>query len=169
MPCPIAQSLEVVGDWWTLLIVRDALFFDVSRFDEFRDHLGIPTNVLTNRLQMLVDHGVLARLDNPRGRSTHEYRPTPKGQDLWPVIAALVEWGNRWNDYDETIPLRLTHERCGTKLQSSDCPTCRRRVGLSDVTLSTRPRRGRRGKRPNFPGRTVTTLRGWSAERATRE
>ena len=124
MPCPIAQSLELVGDWWTLLIVRDAFFFEATRFEEFRRRLGIPTNVLTNRLQSLVDHGILERHAAPQGRSPHAYRLTTKGEALWPVLAALVEWGNEWALDDETDPIVLVHRACGTPISGSRCLTC---------------------------------------------
>jgi DNA-binding HxlR family transcriptional regulator len=89
--CPVARSLEVIGERWTLLIVRDA-FYGVSRFSDFRDHLVIPRAVLTDRLALLVEHGILARATAVSGRE--EYALTAKGRELWPVIRSLVAWGN---------------------------------------------------------------------------
>jgi DNA-binding HxlR family transcriptional regulator len=89
--CPIARSLEIVGERWTLLVVRDA-FYGVRRFSDFRAHLGIPKAVLSERLSLLIDEGVLAKTAGVRGRD--EYVLTPKGRRLWPVIWSLAGWGN---------------------------------------------------------------------------
>jgi DNA-binding HxlR family transcriptional regulator len=94
MPCSVAQALNVVGDWWTLLIVREA-FLGVRRFADFRDHLGIARNILADRLRKLVANDILSR--EPKGsRRGHEYRLTEKGRDLWPVLTALRLWGDKW-------------------------------------------------------------------------
>jgi DNA-binding HxlR family transcriptional regulator len=95
MPCSIARSLDLVGDWWTLLIVREA-FLGVHRFADFRDHLGIARNILTDRLQKLVANGIFAAVPKaPPGRG-YEYRLTDKGRDLWAVLTALRLWGDKW-------------------------------------------------------------------------
>lgn len=95
MHCGIAQALEQVGDWWSLLIVRDA-FFGMRRFAEFERSLGISKNILTDRLQKLVDHEVLerTRLNEPGVR--YEYVLTAKGRDLWVVLTALRLWSDKW-------------------------------------------------------------------------
>ncbi|MEM8607129.1 MAG: helix-turn-helix domain-containing protein [Myxococcota bacterium] len=95
MHCGVAQALEQVGDWWSLLIIRDA-FFGVRRFAEFERSLGISKNVLTDRLQRLIDHGVLERerLNEPGVR--YEYALTAKGRDLWVVLTALRLWSDKW-------------------------------------------------------------------------
>ena len=94
MPCPIARSLERVGEWWSMLIMRDALH-GFTRFDEFQKSLGIAPNMLARRLDALVSAGLLER----RSYSTHpprcEYVPTERGRDLRPVLLALMAWGNR--------------------------------------------------------------------------
>src|SRR5688572_8693998 len=95
MHCPIAQSLEVIGEWWTLLILRDC-FLGVSRFEDFVDRLGIARNVLTDRLDTLVDAGVLRRRPYDEARSRHDYLLTEKGRALWPVMTALRQWGDEW-------------------------------------------------------------------------
>ncbi|MET0738904.1 MAG: helix-turn-helix domain-containing protein, partial [Acidimicrobiales bacterium] len=95
MQCSVAQALEVVGEWWSFLIIRDA-FLGVNRFGQFQDRLGIARNVLSTRLDALVEHGVLKRVayqDNP---VRHEYKLTEKGRDLWLSLTALREWGDRW-------------------------------------------------------------------------
>ena len=94
MQCPIARSLERVGDWWNILILRDA-FYGLSRFDEFQASLGIATNTLTRRLNALVDEGLLERRLYNERPPRHEYVLTPVGRDFRPVLLAMVAWGNR--------------------------------------------------------------------------
>ncbi|MFE2883527.1 winged helix-turn-helix transcriptional regulator [Streptomyces sp. NPDC059272] len=88
--CPLARTLEVVGERWTLMIIRDA-FYGVRRFGDFATQLGIPRAVLTNRLKSLTQEGVLTREDD--GAGVVEYRLTDKGLALWPVVRALMNWG----------------------------------------------------------------------------
>lgn len=106
MRCSIARSLEEVGDWWTLLIIREA-FMGARRFGEFQAHLGMAPNVLTTRLQGLVQHGILeAAAESENGRVL-DYRLTDKGRDLLPVIVALLQWGDRHAPAPEGPPLQL--------------------------------------------------------------
>ncbi len=100
--CSLARALEVVGERWTLLIVRDA-FFGVRRFGDFAAHLDIPRAVLTSRLAALVEAGVLALVPGPHGHD--EYALTGKGRDLWPVVRSLLAWGDE--HYSEAGPRRL--------------------------------------------------------------
>src|SRR5207302_7873147 len=88
MDCSVAQCLEVVGEWWSLLIVRDA-FLGVTRFDDFQSRLGISRNTLNQRLNHLVDRGVLKRVPYQARPPRSEYRLTEKGRDLWPVVTAM--------------------------------------------------------------------------------
>ena len=106
--CPIARALEVVGERWTLLIVRDA-FYGVSRFSDFHDHLGIPRAVLADRLSLLVSHGILARGAAAGGRE--EYRLTAKGLRLWSTIWSLISWGNEYYVTGEARRV-FTHAGC---------------------------------------------------------
>lgn len=94
MSCSIARTLEQVGDWWTLLLVREA-FFGTRRFGEFQSHLGIAPNVLTQRLQDLVQHGILEVTAASENGRALDYRLTDKGRDLFPIIVALAQWGDR--------------------------------------------------------------------------
>jgi DNA-binding HxlR family transcriptional regulator len=94
MPCPIARSLERVGEWWSILILRDA-FKGVSRFDQFQKSLGIAPNMLTRRLNTLVDSGLLERRLYSEKPPRHEYVLTERGKDFRPVLWALVAWGNK--------------------------------------------------------------------------
>jgi len=93
--CAIAQALEVVGDWWTLLIVRDAAR-GVHRFDALQAELGVSRKVLTERLRLLVEAGVLSRVPYQERPVRHEYRLTPRGRALLPVLIALQDWGDAW-------------------------------------------------------------------------
>ena len=95
MPCSIARTLDLVGDWWTLLIVREA-FLGVCRFADFRDHLGIARNILTDRLQKLVADGIFSAEPKAAPGRGYEYRLTEKGRDLWTVLTALRLWGDKW-------------------------------------------------------------------------
>jgi DNA-binding HxlR family transcriptional regulator len=90
--CPVARSLDVVGDWWSLLIVRDA-FAGLRRFGEFQQSLGIARNILTTRLRKLVDRGVLETVPASDGSAYREYVLTADGRRLFPVLVALMEWG----------------------------------------------------------------------------
>jgi DNA-binding HxlR family transcriptional regulator len=92
MGCPIAGALDFVGDWWTLVIMRDVLD-GFSRFDELQRNLGIAPNMLTRRLRTLVDNGLVERRQYAESPARHEYVPTPSGRDLRPVIVALYAWG----------------------------------------------------------------------------
>src|SRR5215813_2329472 len=94
MPCPIARSLERVGEWWSMLIMRDALH-GFTRFDEFQRSLGIAPNMLTRRLNALVEAGLLQRRRYSEHPPRDEYIPTARGRDFRPVLLALLAWGNR--------------------------------------------------------------------------
>ncbi|MDP1795542.1 MAG: helix-turn-helix domain-containing protein [Acidimicrobiales bacterium] len=121
MNCSIAQSLEIIGEWWTLLILRDC-FLGVRRFDDFVQRLGIARNVLTNRLETLVEAGVLERRTYDEGRGRHDYVLTDKGRALWPVITALRQWGDEWILGEGNEPVLLEHKGCGHSM--SAVPTC---------------------------------------------
>jgi DNA-binding HxlR family transcriptional regulator len=134
-PCPIARAIELVGDRWTLLILRNAMF-GVTRFDEFRASLGIADNVLSNRLSRLVEAGLLARVPyRGKGRTREEYRLTAAGADLAPILRALAEWGTRHTSPDQPAePMRFLHRDCGRDLPSPGvhCPHCDRPVDRAD-------------------------------------
>jgi DNA-binding HxlR family transcriptional regulator len=111
MSCSVAQCLEVVGEWWSLLIVRDA-FLGVRRFDDFQARLGISRNILNDRLKKLVDDGVLDRVPYQDNPPRAEYRLTEKGRDLWSVLTAMRQWGDRWAA-PIGPPLHMRHRACG--------------------------------------------------------
>ena len=105
--CSVAQTLEVVGDWWSLLIVRD-VFFGVTRFDEIQRRLGIARNTLADRLDWLCGHGVLVRVPYGDSGNRYEYRLTDKGRDLQRVLIAMVAWGDKWGATAHHPPLQPT-------------------------------------------------------------
>jgi DNA-binding HxlR family transcriptional regulator len=90
--CPVARPLDAIGDWWSLLIVRDA-FEGTKRFGEFQESLGVAKNILSSRLKKLVEHGVLDVVPVTDGRPHHEYVLTAKGRGLFPLLVALRQWG----------------------------------------------------------------------------
>ena len=110
--CSIARALELVGERWTLLIVRDALFAGVTRFNDHQHNLGIATNILKSRLDALIDAGIMQRQTAPSGQ--HEYVLTDKGRDLLPALIALTHWGDRWATSDAP-PILYRHSGCGTE------------------------------------------------------
>ena len=120
MNCSVAQCLEVVGEWWSLLILRDA-FLGVRRFDDFQARLGISRSVLDQRLTRLVDQDILTRVPYQEHPPRHEYRLTDKGRDLWPVVTAMRQWGDTWAAPDGP-PVEIVHVACGHITEV--VPTC---------------------------------------------
>jgi DNA-binding HxlR family transcriptional regulator len=133
MNCSVAQALEIVGEWWTLLILRDA-FVGIRRFDDFQARLGISRNVLTTRLEALVEHGLLERVQYSERPPRDEYRLTPKGRGLWTVLHALREWGDEWVVGEDKASIVLVHDdhQCTTELH---CTQCGDKLGIRDVRL----------------------------------
>lgn len=110
--CSVARSLEVLGDWWTLLVVREA-FLGTRRFADFEAALGISKNILSRRLSHLVEHGVLERVDAGEHGTRYEYRLTTMGKDLATVMTALRQWGDRWVFGPGREPLLFVDRRTG--------------------------------------------------------
>jgi DNA-binding HxlR family transcriptional regulator len=108
--CSIARALELVGERWTLLIVRDALFAGVTRFNDHQHNLGIATNILKSRLDALMAAGIMQHRTAASGQ--HEYVLTAKGRDLKPMLVALTHWGDRWATSDAP-PVLYRHAGCG--------------------------------------------------------
>ncbi len=115
MNCGVAQALEQLGDWWTLLIVRDALL-GATRFQQFESNLGIAKNVLSDRLARLVRDGIMTkeRLDEPGQRFA--YRLTRKGRELWIPITALRLWGDKWVFGEENVPAKFRERSTGREV-----------------------------------------------------
>jgi DNA-binding HxlR family transcriptional regulator len=146
--CSAARALEVIGERWTLLILRDA-FLGVRRFDEIQRDLGISRGLLTARLRWLCDEGILERRRYQERPERFEYRLTQKGRDLWPVMMALMKWGDRYESMDGP-PRLVLHRECGGEVtEHSTCSRCGSPLTVRDV--ETRPGPGadpRQGDRP---------------------
>lgn len=137
--CSVARTLERVGDWWTLLIIREA-FFGVRRFNEFERRLGVARNVLSDRLGKLVDNGILERIAVTGRGNPQDYLLTQKGRDLFPVIVALLQWGDKWVNAEHGAPVILKDRQSGhvigpVKVTTKD----HRPLKPSDVVLSPGP------------------------------
>src|SRR5918992_420193 len=110
--CSIARTLDVIGDRWSLLILRDG-FYGVRRFEDFQRDLGVARNILTDRLSKLVDRGVFERKQYAERPPRYEYRLTPKGRDLLPVLLTMMRWGDDWEGESAEPPVKLIHVSCG--------------------------------------------------------
>ncbi len=136
--CSIARSLELIGDRWTLLIVRDA-FRGVHRFDDFRARLGLAHNVLSDRLSRLTEARVFERRRYQQRPDRYEYHLTRQGKDLWPVLMSLLLWGDRYLAPDGP-PLLPLHRSCGGRLTPQlTCADCGADLGPGDVELTPGP------------------------------
>ncbi|MFM9442351.1 winged helix-turn-helix transcriptional regulator [Streptomyces acidiscabies] len=133
--CSIARTLEVVGERWTLLIIRDAQL-GLRRFEEFQDSLGIARNVLTNRLAKLVDEGLFERVCYQERPARYEYRPTKKAGDLLAVVLGLMHWGDEHAGEPAGPPRIANHTGCGGGVRERlVCTRCGQTVGADAVDL----------------------------------
>ena len=130
--CSIAKALSVVGDRWTLLVLREA-FVRNRRFEDIQQRTGAPRPVLAERLKTLVENGILERRRYSERPDRYEYRLTPKGIDLYPVLVSLMQWGDRWMT-DGPVPVEIRHRECGEIVQPGlACPSCGEFVGARDM------------------------------------
>jgi DNA-binding HxlR family transcriptional regulator len=140
--CSIARTLELVGDRWTFLVLRD-VFLGIHRFDALQRDLGIARNVLAARLERLVGEGVLAKVPYSERPLRHEYRLTDKGLDLWPVIVELLLWGDR-HAAPNGPPIVIRHNGCGGELgERRICARCGEPLDARDVRAELGPGAGR--------------------------
>lgn len=134
--CPIARSLAVVGDRWTMLILRE-LFLRARRFEQFQAQTGMSSHLLSRRLKRLRDDGVIARRQYSTRPVRHEYRLTDKGRDLYAVLLSLKAWGEKWGGFrpkDEPA-LTIIHRNCGHEIGLElVCPSCAKPFGPRDTT-----------------------------------
>jgi DNA-binding HxlR family transcriptional regulator len=137
--CSIARSLEVIGERWTLLILRDALL-GTERFEEFQVSLGIASNVLTNRLKLLCDEDVLERVPDPQRPGRPKYVLTDKGRELGPALIVLMKWGDRHYPAPNGPPRLTLHAGCGGNVGADfRCARCGEQAGPGEVELPLGP------------------------------
>jgi DNA-binding HxlR family transcriptional regulator len=137
--CSIARTLEVVGERWTPLILRDAVL-GVERFEDFQSSLGVASNVLTNRLKLLCEEGVLERVSDPERRGRPKYVLTDKGRELAPALLALMKWGDRHYPAPGGPPRLTLHTGCGGTVGADlRCARCGEQVALGQLDLPAGP------------------------------
>jgi DNA-binding HxlR family transcriptional regulator len=139
MNCSIARALDQIGEWWSLLIIRECTF-GTTRFDQFQERLGIARNILASRLKRLVEVGILERVAPGDGERAPGYRLTRKGEELFPVLVALLQWGDKWGKAEKDPPLKLVEHASGKALGPVG-PTSAtgRLLGMRDVRFEPGP------------------------------
>jgi len=117
--CTVGRTMAILGERWTFVVLRE-VFNGVRRFDDIRRHCGIPRQVLSNRLALLVDQGILRRepYREPGERARDEYRLTDKGFDLYPVLVAIADWGDRYVADPDGPPVEFVHRDCGSPVRA---------------------------------------------------
>lgn len=131
--CSVARTADIIGEWWTPLIIRDALY-GRRRFEDFQRSLGLARNVLAARLERLVDTGIMERQRYLEHPPRDEYVLTVKGRDLFPIIAAMLAWGDRWAVGEAGPPLLLVHETCGQSgALAAACDQCGEPMSLANI------------------------------------
>ncbi len=113
--CSLANALNLIGEWWTILILREAIYGN-RRFEDFQQQLGIARNILTDRLNKLCDRGIMERIPVKEGAKRHEYKITPMGRDLYPALIALTQWGDRWLHPPEGVPVKFIERATGEEI-----------------------------------------------------
>jgi DNA-binding HxlR family transcriptional regulator len=138
-PCSIARTVDVLGDWWTPLVLREA-FYGTKRFDDFQRTLGIGRNVLTQRLNRLVSEEILERVPYQERPVRYEYVLTDKGRELFAVLAAMISWGDRWLVSAAGPPIVLRHQACGHDTHAElVCAECREPLSAGDIEVRLGP------------------------------
>jgi DNA-binding HxlR family transcriptional regulator len=146
--CPVARSLDSLGDWWSLLIIRDA-FLGIRRFSEFRKNLGCAKNILAVRLRALVDHGILKTAPASDGSAYQEYVLTPKGRGVFPVLVALRQWSEEFSDGAEGFATLLVDRAKGRPVRKLELRAQDGRLlGNGDTQLKPNPGTKRRRRLP---------------------
>jgi DNA-binding HxlR family transcriptional regulator len=138
-PCPIARTADLLGDWWTPLVLREA-YYGVRRFDEMQRVLQIGRSVLTQRLNRLVEEDLFERVLYQQRPDRYEYVLTEKGRDFYAVVLAMAAWGDRWLAGEEGPPILLHHAGCGQPTSAKVvCAECDKPLVLGEVTASLGP------------------------------
>ena len=139
--CPIARSLDAIGDWWSLLILREALF-GVRRFNEFQTKLGLAKNILAVRLRALVEHGILKTAPASDGSAYQEYVLTPKGRGIFPILVALRQWSEEFDDTPDEFATTMVDRDKGRPVKKLELHAeDGRLLSVGDTMLKPRPRR----------------------------
>jgi len=138
--CPIARSLDAIGDWWSLLIIRDA-FLGIRRFSEFQKNIGLAKNILTVRLRALIDHGILTTAPASDGSAYQEYVLTPKGRGLFPILVALRQWSEEFSGEIKGFPTLLVDRDQGRPVRKLELRAeDGRMLGQADTELKANPK-----------------------------
>jgi DNA-binding HxlR family transcriptional regulator len=155
MTCSVARTLSVVGDRWTMLIIRD-LFLGVRRFDAIQQDLRLTPHRLSDRLRKLVRDGILRRVEYEKRPHRFEYRLTEKGLDLYPLMATMTGWGDRWMTGRAGVPVELVHQPCGHSIRPElICPCCKSKIDAREM----RARPGPALKGRALPGQNTAPQR----------
>lgn len=134
-PCSVARTLSVIGDRWTLMILRDC-FVGLRRFEHFEASLGITRHVLADRLKKLVDEGVLKKVPYGEAPVREEYRLTERGFELYPVVLSIVQWGDKHMADERGAPIVRRHEKCGNIVQGKMvCSDCGEELDAREITV----------------------------------
>ncbi len=137
--CSLARTFQIIGEWWTPLVLRD-LFVGLARFEDIRRDLGVASNVLAERLTTLTEHGLVERRQYQDNPARYEYHLTEKGKELLPAFALLMKWGDKWESAAEGPPALLVHEGCGAVTHAiAVCEHCREELVASEVTAIAGP------------------------------
>jgi DNA-binding HxlR family transcriptional regulator len=144
--CPIARSLDVLGDWWSLLIIRDAMM-GRRRFGEFQKSLGLAKNILTARLRALLDQGILELAPASDGSAYREYVLTPKGFGVFPILVALRQWSEEFDDHPEEIGTTMVDREKGKPVKKLALRSQDGQLLLSVGDIALKPGAPKRAKR----------------------
>jgi DNA-binding HxlR family transcriptional regulator len=154
MACSLARSLDVAGEWWTPLIMRD-IWLGHRRFDQIQANFGVSRKVLADRLETLVDAGAVERRQYQTGPPRYEYHLTDKGKELIEAFLVLISWGDRWRSGAEGVPMLIRHRECGHTAEAEVCCShCGERLTADNTRLEPGP-----GAREGWGTRDVFLLR----------
>ncbi|PRZ44310.1 HxlR family transcriptional regulator [Antricoccus suffuscus] len=155
-PCSIARTMDLIGDWWTPLVLREA-FAGVQRFDDFQQSLGLARNTLDTRLKRLVEAGLFDRVPYQQNPARYDYVLTEQGRDFYPVLSAIMAWGDKWLAEESGPPVITRHDTCGHQIQARVvCDHCGEPLTSENVTREIGPGfpeklRGRPDVEARFP------------------
>jgi DNA-binding HxlR family transcriptional regulator len=145
MTCSVARTLSVIGDRWTMLIIRD-VFLGIRRFDAIQQDLRLTPHRLSDRLGKLVRDGILRRVEYEKHPPRFEYRLTEKGLDLYPLMATMTGWGDRWMAGQAGAPMKLVHQPCGHTIKPElVCPCCKSKIVAREMIARPGPALKSRG------------------------